>query len=98
MEIIRKINEEVADTRVIAVAQHRLTAEMFAVMTQLIVYVFKLSVKLIFLGSLSLVEILVSHPLLKSDWDVGYLPRNQQELKKHRDCLLNKFGASSICR
>ncbi len=36
-------------------------------MTQLIIYVFKLSVKLIFLGFLCLIEILVSHSLLKRD-------------------------------
>ena len=98
LEIVGEIFEEVADARVIAVTQHRLTTEMFAVMAQLIVYVFKLSIKLIFLGFLSLVEILVSHPLLKCDWDDGYLPRNQQELKKHRDCLLNNIGASAMCR
>ena len=33
--------------------------------------------KLIFLGFLSLVEILVSHPLLKSDWDDGLQTKYQ---------------------
>lgn len=50
---------------------HSLTTEVFAVMTQLIIYVFKLSIKLIFLGFLSLIEILVSYSLFKRECDVG---------------------------
>ena len=73
LEVVSKIFEEVTDTRVITVTQDRLTTEMPAVMTQLIIYIFKLSIKLIFLGFLSLIEILISHPLLKSDLDDGYL-------------------------
>ena len=48
LEVIGEIFEKVADARVIAVAQYGLTTGVFAVMSQFVVYVFKLSIKLIF--------------------------------------------------
>ncbi len=84
---------------------HSLTTEVFAVMTQLIIYVFKLSIKLIFLGFLSLIEILVSYSLFKrvtySNYKFTQNPINKhyctvdfidRQTWQHRDCLANNLG------
>ena len=60
-EVVGKIGEEIADARVITIAQHGLAAEMLAEMPQLVVDVFKLSVKLILFCLLRLIQILVGH-------------------------------------
>lgn len=65
LEVVSKTFEEIAYARVIAVTEYRLTTEVLAVMPQLIDYVFKLSIELIFLGFLSPVQIPVCHYLLK---------------------------------
>ena len=54
MKPINKVSDEVALTWVIAVAIYDLTFEVFSIMTQLLLYVAKLSVELINLCLLSL--------------------------------------------
>ena len=68
LEVVGKVREEIADARVVAVAQHGLAAKVLAVVPQLIVDVLQLSIKLILLSLLGLVQILVCHPV------VGFYP------------------------
>jgi signal-transduction protein with cAMP-binding, CBS, and nucleotidyltransferase domain len=53
--------EKVAHTRVVAVAKYGFAFEMLLVMSQLILNINKLSIKLVFFGILRLIQILVGH-------------------------------------
>ena len=68
LKVVGKVREEIADARVVAVAQHGLAAKVLAVVPQLIVDVLQLSIELILLSLLGLVQILVCHPV------VGFYP------------------------
>ena len=59
MEIVTEIMEEIAYTRVIAVAQYNLVLEMRPVMLQFVFYIYKLGVKLILLAFFRIVQLVV---------------------------------------
>lgn len=60
-KVVGEISEEIAHTRVVAVAQYCLSAKMVAIMTQFVVDVFELCVKLVFLCRLSPVDCTFCH-------------------------------------
>ena len=64
LKVIGKIRKEVRNSWVVAVAKHRLSAEMFAVVLQLLVDVLQLRVELVLLGLLGRAQVLVCHKLL----------------------------------
>jgi len=56
LKVVSEVSEEIAHTRIITIAQHNLSTEMVTIMLELFVDVFQLRVKLVFLGSLGLVN------------------------------------------
>lgn len=68
-KVVSKIGEEIADTWVITITQYCFTTEMFTVMLQFVVYIFKLRIKLVLFRFFSLIQILIRHIVLRHYYD-----------------------------
>ena len=68
LKVISEVREKVAHPWVITIAQHRLSSEMFPIVSQLVVDVFQLRIKFVLLCLLGSIQIFVSHRLIVSNY------------------------------
>ncbi len=70
LKVIGKVSEEVADARIIAIAQYCFASEMLPIVPQFVIDVLQLRIEFIFLCCFRCIQILVCHLLCVFDFQL----------------------------